>query len=157
MKFTLNNDLHTKRLIRALVGGLLVFILLFLGFDLLFKGMHYGADYGSVHTVIFGNEDEFIDPISFAALLEGIHADTFFAMMTLLTVVAVYARVVESRLRRVVLINITMISALCAVVAPLMAYYLSELFIWLWLVSVAAWHLCAAIMSLEALLRVHRL
>lgn len=157
MKFTLNNDLHTKRLIRALVGGLLVFILLFLAFDLLFKSTQYGTDYYAVHTALFGNEEEFIDPLSFSSLLEALHADTFFAMMTLLTVVAVYGRVVESRWRRVVLINIAMISALAAILSPLMAYYLSELFIWTWLASVCAWHLCAAIMAFESLVKVHRL
>lgn len=157
MKFTLNNDLHTKRLIRALVGGLLVFILLFLSFDILFKAGQYGSDYESVHSVLFGNEDEFIEPIAFSGLLEALHADTFFAMMTLLTVVAVYSRVVESRWRRITLINAAMICALAAIVSPLMAYYVSEHFIWVWMVSIAVWHLAAALMSVESLIRVHRL
>lgn len=157
MKFTLNNDLKTNRLMRTMISGLLLFILMFLVFDIIYKAGQYGSSYAAVHALLYGNEEEFIDPITMTGLLEGVHADTFFAMMTLLCVCTVFSRVSDAHLRKIVLVNVTMLSALLAVLSPLLAFYFSELFIWVWFASLLLWHLCAALMSVESLWKVQRL
>lgn len=156
MKFTLNNDHQKDRVMNTLLTGLMIFILLFLGFDLLFKSEQIGLSYETMYTTLFGDEEAFIDPLPFTSLLETIHADTFFAMMSLLTLGAVYGRVARSKRARVLLINITMLCALFSITTPLVAYYYSPQFIWFWLISLAIWHLGAMSMSIISLWRLHR-
>lgn len=156
MKFTLNNDHQRDRLMNSLLTGLMLFILLFLGFDLLFKSEQIGLSYVTMSTTLFGDEEAFLDPLPFTSLLEIIHADTFFAMMLLLTLGAVYGRVGHAKRVRVILINITMLNALMSITTPLLAYYYSPLFIWFWLFSLLVWHAGAIAMSLISLWRLQR-
>ncbi len=156
MKFTLSNDHQKDRVMNTLLTGLMIFILLFLGFDLLFRSEQTGLTYTTMYTTLFGDEEAFLDPLPFSSLLEMLHADTFFAMMLLLTLGAVYGRVARSKIARVILINITMLSALLSIITPLLAYYYSPLFIWLWLITLFTWHTGAVAMSLISLWRLHR-
>jgi len=156
VRFTLNNDLQSNRLLNTLLTGLMLFILLFLGFDLLTKSEQIGLSYDAMHTTLFGNEEAFIDPLPFSSLLEIVHTDTFFAMMLLLTLGAVYGRVGRAKKTKVILVNITMTSALLSIIAPLAAYYLTALFLWLWLIALFTWHGGALLMALISLWRLYR-
>jgi hypothetical protein len=153
MKFTLNNDHQSNPLMNTLLSGLLVFTLIFLTADIMVKAQHYGSTPIAIQTTLYGDEESFIEPIAFASLLEGIHADIFFAMMTLLTLGAVYGRVGRSKKLRIVLINLMMITALFSMIAPLMAHFVSPVWVTPWMISFVLWHATALAVTLVSLWR----
>ncbi|MGB5964117.1 MAG: hypothetical protein WBG65_01120 [Sulfurimonadaceae bacterium] len=151
MKFTLVKDVKNDTLMRPLLGGLLLFILLFVSADILLRSDHIGLTPSALAQTLFGNEEEYIEPVTEHFLLEMIHSDIFFIMMTLLTLSAVYARLCQNQRLRLININITMITALLAIIFLPMAYYLSPLFITPWIVSFYTWHIMAIAMSIASL------
>jgi hypothetical protein len=151
MKFTLVKDVKHDSLMRPLLGGLLLFILLFLSADIFLKNDHIGLTPSALSQTLFGNEEAFVEPASEHFLLELIHSDIFFMMMTLLTLSAVYARLCQNQRLRLININLTMVSALLSILFLPLAYYLSPLFITPWIASFYAWHLMALMMTLASL------
>jgi hypothetical protein len=163
VKFTLNNDLRNNPLMRRLIGGLVFFLLLFLTLDLVYKAYHIGFAPSEVSTYLFGNEEAFVDPVDFTALLESVHADIFFIMMVLLSLGAVYGRLFGSRRYAPLLIHITMCAALIAIIAPLAAYGIASheraiaLFVVpFWIAALYIWHLGAILMGVASLVKVIR-
>ncbi len=157
MRFTLVKDLRTDALMRPLIGGLLLFTLLFLLFDVWHKIDQIGLLPTDVITFLYGNEEEFIEPITQSSLLEIIHMDTFFAMMILLTLSAVYARLSDSTSRKMIMINLSMIGAIFGIISLPLAYFLHPLFIYLWLLCFWVWHMIAFGMCIESLWKLYRL
>lgn len=151
MKFTVVKDVKNDSLMRPLLGGLLLFIFLFLTADIFLKNDHIGLTPSALSQTLYGNEEAFVEPVSEHFLLELIHSDIFFMMMTLLTLSAVYARLCQNRKLRLININLTMILALLAIILLPLAYYLSPLFIMPWIVSFYAWHIMAVVMTLASL------
>ena len=151
MKFTLIKDVKGDSLMRPLLSGLLLFILLFLSADILLKNDHIGLTQSHLAQTLFGNEEEYIEPVTEHFLLELMHSDIFFIMMTLLTLSAVYARLCQNKRLRLVNINITMIAALLSIVFLPLSYYLSPLFIMPCIISFLTWHFLAVIMTLASL------
>ncbi|MEE8588420.1 MAG: hypothetical protein V3S80_03620 [Sulfurimonadaceae bacterium] len=151
MKFTLIKDVKHDALMRPLLAGLLLFILLFLLSDIALRNDHIGLTASTLSQTLYGNEEAFIEPVTEHFLLELIHSDIFFIMMTLLTLSAVYARLCQNRRLHLININLTMVSALLSIILLPMAYYLSELFIMPWIVSFYTWHFLAIMMTLASL------
>jgi hypothetical protein len=153
MKFTLNNDHHANRLMNHLLSGLSLFILIYLFADIFYKEHLHGLSYAQMHQTLYGNEELFIEPMPMITLLEALHADTFFAMMVLLTLGAVYGRVGRSYWLRIVLTHMTMFSALLSLAAPLISIFLFEAAIWVWWASFFIWHMGAMLMAFTVLWR----
>jgi len=136
---------------RPILGGLLLFILLFLSADILLKNDHIGLTQTTLSQTLFGNEEEYIEPVTEHFLLELMHSDIFFMMMTLLTLSAVYARLCQNKAIRIVNINATMISALLTVLFLPLAYYLSAHFILPYIIAFYSWHILALFMTIASL------
>ena len=151
MKFTLVKDLKGDTLMRPLLGGLLLFILLFLTADILLKNDNIGLTPSHLSQTLFGDEEAYIEPITEHFLLEIMHSDIFFMMMTLLTLSTVYARLCQNTSIRVVNINATMISALLTIVFLPLAYYVSSLFILPYIITFYSWHILAFFMAVASL------
>jgi len=151
MKFTLVKDIKGDTLMRPILGGLLLFILLFLSADILLKNDHIGLTQTALTQTLFGNEEEYIEPVTEHFLLEIMHSDIFFMMMTLLTLSAVYARLCQNKTIRIVNINATMISALLTILFLPLAYYLSEYFILPYIIAFYSWHILALFMAIASL------
>ena len=151
MKFTLVKDIKGDTLMRPILGGLLLFILLFLSADVVLKNDHIGLTPTALAQTLFGNEEEYIEPVTEHFLLELMHSDIFFMMMTLLTLSAVYARLCQNKTIRIVNINATMISALLTILFLPLAYYLSAIFIFPYIIAFYAWHILALFMAIASL------
>ncbi|MEA2110794.1 MAG: hypothetical protein U9P71_01970 [Campylobacterota bacterium] len=156
MKFTLVKDLAKDTLMRPLLTGVIFFLLLFLVSDLFQKESQIGLHVNSVNTTLYGNEEEFLDPISLEALLEIIHADIFFMMMTLLVLCAIYGRLASKSKKTYWIIHSVNISAFASVVLLLIAFKSSAIITPFWLLAVCFWHVLALMMSLESLYRLFR-
>ena len=136
---------------RPLLGGLLIFILLFLSVDVLLKNTTIGLTPTQLSETLFGNEEEYIEPVTEHFLLELMHSDIFFMMMTLLTLSAVYARLCQNKSMRMININAMMISALLSVLFLPLAYYASAHFILPYILAFYSWHILALFMTLASL------
>ncbi|MEA3370443.1 MAG: hypothetical protein U9Q40_03815 [Campylobacterota bacterium] len=155
MRFTLIKDLKEDSMMRPILSGLLIFILIYLLSDILVKHSSFGISLESVETTLFGNEDEFIDPISTASFLEFWHMEIFFIMMTLLTLSAVYLRLAKSNRYKILTLNLVMISSLLALISLLLSFFISPAFIVVYIVSFYIWHIGAIYMTLYSILKLY--
>jgi len=151
VKFTLVKDVKGDTLMRPLLGGLLLFILLFLSSDILYKAQHLGLTQSTLTQTLYGNEEEYIEPATTDFMLELLHADIFFMMMTLLTLSTVYARLCQNPRLRLTNINITMITALLSLIFLPLAYFLSAHFVLPYIVMFYSWHFMALMMAAVSL------
>ena len=104
-----------------------------------------------IKTTLFGNMDEFIDPMDKSVFLEYIHGEIFFMMMILLTLSTIYARLCSVKNYSIIVINILMISALLSLVTLGLSYFYSQLFISAYVLTYFIWHILAFLMALHSL------
>ena len=141
---------------RPILSGLLIFISLYIFADFFVKNATIGLSSSAVNTKLFGNMDEFIDPMMQSVFLEHLHTETFFIMMILLTLSAVFMRLFAERAFALTLLNITMLSALLSLIAIGLSYYVTASFVHLYVISFFVWHIAALLMSLLSLWRLFR-
>ncbi len=138
MRFTLINNIQNDSAMSLILKGFLTFILLYLVADILVMYSSFGLTVDTLSTTLFGNEVEYIDPITKSAFLEFWHTQIFFMMMILITLNAIFVRMVKTG--KVLMINTLMISAISSLVFLPLAFYMSELFVSLFLFSFFIWH-----------------
>jgi len=136
---------------RPLLNGLLIFTLLYIPFDIFVKSNTIGITISTLSTSLFGNTDEFIDPMNKSVFLEFIHTEIFFLMMILLTLSAVYIRLLHKKSNVILIINLLLAFALFSLITLIAAYFYSHEFIGIYLFSFFTWHLVALFMTLRSL------
>lgn len=144
MKFTLIKNIKKDSAMSTILKGFLVFILIYLIVDILVMKSGFGITFDSVYTTLFGNEDEYIDPINEAGFLEFWHTQIFFMMMILLTLNSIFIRVANRS--RSINTNILMISAITSLISVVLAYYMYDIFVYLYVISFYIWHAMATYM-----------
>ncbi len=149
MKFTLIDNIQTDKAMSLILKGFLVFIFIFLISDILVMQSSFGITQESVNTSLFGNEDEYIDPMDKAAFLEFWHTQIFFIMMILLTLNAIFIRVAKRS--RVIMTNLLMISAILSLISLVFAFYLSSSFVIIYIFTYFIWHIIAIYMIIYSL------
>ncbi len=154
MKFTLVKDLKNDPLMRPLLSGLLLFTMLFIISDIGQKKHDIGLHVSSASATFYGNEAAFIDPISLEVVLQTVHTDLFFMMMILLTLGAVYGRLVPNTRKSRFMMHLLNASALGSLGVFIACYYTP--LVVLWVVLMWSWHIAALVMSLEAIYRLWR-
>lgn len=148
-------DLKSDSAMRPILSGLLLFILLYLIADFFVKNSSIGLFSDALTLSLLGNADEFLDPISEAYFLELLHAETFFLMMILLTLSTVYIRLYSKAKLSLLLLNITMATAITSLIALGLSFYLSISFINVYVISFFIWHTGAIVMSLLSYWRLY--
>jgi len=144
VKFTLVKNIQKDSAMSLILKGFLVFILLYLVSDILVMNSSFGLSVNTISATLFGNEEEYIDPINEASFLEFWHTQIFFVMMILLTLNAIFIRVANRS--RVINTNILMISAITSLISLVLAYYVSNFFVNVYMWSYFIWHAMAAYM-----------
>ena len=144
MKFTIIKNLQKDSAMSLILKGFLVFILLYLAADILVMKSSFGISADVINTTLFGNEEEYIDPISEASFLEFWHTQIFFIMMVLLTLSAIFIRVAKRS--RIILTNILMISAITSLITLPLAYYMSNFYVNVYVATYFIWHIMAIYM-----------
>ena len=144
MKFTLVKNIQKDSAMSLILKGFLLFILLYLVSDILVMNSSFGITVDTITTTLFGNEEEYIDPINEASFLEFWHTQIFFVMMILLTLNAIFIRVANRS--RVINTNILMISAITSLISLVLAYYVSNFFVNVYMWSYFIWHAMAVYM-----------
>lgn len=151
MRFTLLKDLRQDKAIKPLLNGLLLFMLIYFIADIFVVNSSLGLTSEAIKITLYGNIDEFIDPIDTSVFLEYIHGQIFFIMMILLTLSTVYARLCSVKQYSIIVINILMISALLSLITLALSYFYTPDFITIYVVTYFAWHTIAFIMALHSL------
>ncbi len=136
---------------KPLLNGLLLFIFLYLIFDVFVKSHTMGLSIKTVSTTLFGNADEFLDPMNKSVFLEFIHMQIFFLMMILLTLSAVFVRLLHQKRNTILVLNIVMLFALLSPIALVAAYFYSTEFVGIYLFAFFTWHTLALYMTLASL------
>ena len=155
MRFTLIKDIKQDSSMRPILTGLLLFILLFLLVDIFVKSKSLGFTVQTLYITLLGDKDQFIDPLTLSSFLELLHADIFFMMMLLLTLSAIFARVSSKGRSRLIIINISMVSALLSVLFLVAIYFYHLPLALLFILSFFLWHLLAFHMTLYTLKRLY--
>ena len=149
MKFTVIKNIQKNTPMSLILRGFLVFILLYLISDILVLKSSFGITFDSVNTTLLGNEELYIDAINEASFLEFWHTQIFFIMMILLTLSSIFIRVASRS--RTIFINALMISAITSLISLALAFYFSNIFTYIYVVTYFLWHVIALYMILYAL------
>lgn len=141
MKFLLVKDLKSDRHFKPIITGLLLFTLLYLTADIFVKYNSLGVTPTKLTATLFGNEEEYLDPMQTSVFLENWHMEIFFMMMILLSLGAVFVRVCGMAKKNIVITNVTLISAFASLIFLMGAFFYLDWLIFLYLVSFYLWHL----------------
>lgn len=155
MRFTLLKDLRQDKAIKPLLNGLLLFMLMYFIADFFVVNATLGLFPSDIKLTLYGNIDEFIDPIDKSVFLEYIHGQIFFMMMILLTLSAVFARLIKKSSFSIFIINALMITALATLVTLGLSYFSSQAFISAYITLFELWHIVALYMTLHSLWRLN--
>ena len=129
------------------MSGLLIFTLIYLVIDIFVKYNSFGLFSSTIKLTLFGDEEQFIEPLSRASFLEFIHTEIFFIMMILLTLSAIYARLTSKKSSTLWLINATLLSSLVSLTTLGLSYFFSSSLINLYVLTYFLWHFLALYMS----------
>ena len=136
---------------KPILNGLLLFTFIYLISDFFVSYHSFGLFSEQLKNTLFGNIDEFIDPISKGTLLEHLHTQIFFMMMILLTLSAVFARLCSKKSYMLIIINTLMLSAILSLIALGLTYFFTPLLLNLYIISYFTWHITALLMVLISL------
>jgi hypothetical protein len=136
---------------KPLLNGLLIFIFLYIIFDIFVKSHTMGLTFTAVATTLFGNADEFLDPMNKSVFLEFVHMQIFFLMMILLTLSAVFIRLLHQKRNTLLIMNVLMLFGLLSPLSLMAAYFYTPEFISIYLFAFFAWHIVAFYMTLASL------
>lgn len=150
MRFTLIKNIKQDKSMKPLLNGLLIFITLYLTFDIFVKNHTLGLSVTTVSTTLFGNADEFLDPMNKSVFLEFIHMQIFFLMMLLLIVSAVFIRLLHKKQNTIIIMNLLMLFGILTPLTLTAAYFYSAEFIGIYLVCFFFWHIIAFYMTLKS-------
>ena len=142
-------------MMKPILSGLLFFTLLYLVSDIFVKNSGFGVFPSAVKSTMFGNEQEFLDPISKASFLEFWHVEIFFIMMIIFTLSAVYIRLSKASKSAIVVVNLMMISALASLISLPISYFFNPIFINMYVTTFFIWHILALFSSVYSLKRLH--
>jgi len=149
MKFLVTKDLAHSQLLAYLIGAVLVAMLLYLGLDLVLHGYVIGSDLAAIQTTLFGNMETFEEPILIDSLLLQVHIDLFMTIFVLLILSSIYIRLHDKTTRMKWVLHTLFITGLLSPLSLLFAYFWSETFVMVWVVTFLLWHLLAFVVALS--------
>lgn len=136
---------------KPIINGLLIFVLIYLIADIFVTKHSLGLSFLEISNTLFGNEDEFLEPMSKSIFMEYVHAKIFYLMMIFLSISAVFARLFHKQRYMILSINVLMISGLLSIVSLSITYFMDASFIYTYMVSYYLWHIIALGISAASL------
>lgn len=151
MKFLVTKDLAHSTLLTYLMGSVVFAILLYLGFDMLLHAYVIGLDMQSVSNTLFGDVENFVEPILIDSLLLQVHIDLFMTLFAILILSSIYIRLYSDKVMTKWVVHLMFSLGILAPVVLLLAYFVSESLTVIWLISFMLWHILAAMVALMIL------
>jgi len=148
MKFLITKELSQNSLLNHLMAGVVGAIFLYLILDIVLHHFLFGLGIATLTTTLYGNMDEFIEPILLDTLLLQVHIDLFISLFALMMVGSIYIRLYATHTLTKPLVHLLFILGLLSPLAILVAYFTNVIALYLWLGSFVLWHLLAMVLSL---------
>ncbi len=155
MKFLVTKDLAHSTLLSYLMGSVVFAILLYMGLDVVLHAHVIGLDMHSASVTLFGDVENFVEPILIDSLLLQVHMDLFMTLFALLILSSIYIRLYSDNIMTKWLVHFLFIMGMLAPIALILAYFVHAVFTAMWLISFVLWHIMAivvAVMILKKLL-----
>ena len=151
MKFLVTKDLAHSTLLNYLIGSVVFTILLYLGLDLLLHAYSIGLDKYSLQVTLYGDAENFIEPILIDSLLLQVHIDLFMTLFSILILSSIYIRLYSSEAMTKWIVHLLFILGILAPVMLILAYFVGTFFAAMWLISFVLWHVLASIVGIMIL------
>lgn len=153
MKFLVTKDLAYSKLLSYLMSSVVIVILMYVILDVVMHSYIIGSDIPSIKSTLFGNIENFEEPILIDSLLLQVHIDLFMTLFALLILSAIYIRLYSNTPSVKVMVHSLFLLGIASPIFLLITYFWVEIFVYLWLVSFLLWHIVAFIISLMILKR----
>jgi hypothetical protein len=147
MKFLVTKDLAHSTLLSYLMGSVVFAILLYLGFDMVLHAYVIGLDMQSASVTLFGDVENFVEPVLIDSLLLQVHIDLFMTLFALLILSSIFIRLYSDKVMTKWIIHLLFSLGMLAPIALLFAYFVSASLTAIWLVSFVLWHILASIVA----------
>ncbi len=151
MKFLLTKELGHTRLLTTLMAAVVFFILLYLGFDIALHAYVIGTDVHSVALTLFGDVENFVEPILLDTLLLQVHSDLFMSLFSLLILTSIGIRLHGSRPIMRWTVHLVFVLGMLSAVLMLAAYFVGAWLIPVWIAVFVAWHVLAFVLGVSVL------
>jgi len=148
MKFLVTKDLQHSTLLGNLMAGVSVALFFYLGLDVVLHAYVIGSDIQSITNTLYGNVEEFIEPILLDSLLLQVHIDLFMSLFSIMIIASIYIRLYSDKRVTKWLIHILFILGLLAPLFLIVAHFTSMGFVYAWLASFVLGHLLGMGLSL---------
>ena len=151
MKFLVTKDLAHSTLLTYLMGSVVFAILLYLGFDTVLHAYVIGLDMQSVSITLFGDAENFVEPVLIDSLLLQVHIDLFITLFAILILSSIYIRLYSDNMVTKWVVHLLFSLRILAPVVLLLAYYVSASLTAIWLISFVIWHILGCIVAMMIL------
>ena len=129
--------------------GVSVALFFYLGLDVVLHGYVLGSDLTSITNTLYGNGEEFIEPILIDTLLLQVHIDLFMSLFSIMIIASIYIRLFSDTSVTKWLVHTLFILDLLAPLFLIVGYFTSMPFVYVWLVSFSLGHLLGMGLSLR--------
>ena len=153
MKFLVTKDLAHSSLLGNLMAGVTVAIFFYFVLDIVLHAYVIGLDITSTSTTLFGNTEEFIEPVLIDTLLLQVHIDLFMSLFAIMIVASIYIRLNSTKVLTKWLVHTLFILGLLAPLLLMVAYFTNVIFVYLWLGSFILGHFLGMLLSLMIIKR----
>jgi hypothetical protein len=153
MKFLVTKDLAHSALLGNLMAGVVLALFFYLMSDIVLHAYVVGLDVTTLSTTLYGNIEEFVEPILIDTLLLQVHIDLFMSLFTIMIVASIYIRLYSTNVMTKWLVHLLFILGLLSPILLMVAYFTTVGFIYAWLVSFMLWHFLGMFISLLILKR----
>ena len=131
------------------MAGVSVALFFYLGLDTVLHAYVIGSDMLSITNTLYGNVEEFIEPILLDSLLLQVHIDLFMSLFSIMIISSIYIRLYSDKSVTKWLMHMLFILGLLAPLFLMVAYFTSIGFVYAWLVCFGLGHLLGMGMSLR--------
>lgn len=153
MKFVISKDIEHSKLLNTLMIGVSAALFFYLVFDLILHGFIIGSDISTISTTLYGNAEEFIEPILLDALLLQVHIDLFISLFTLMILATIYIRLFSEEKMTKWFVHLLFIFGLLAPMMLFAAYMANIFFAYIWIFTLLFGHLLAIFFVLRIVKR----
>jgi len=158
MKFLVTKSLHNASFFKYLIGFLSLFIILFLMTDSLLHHLQIGLTLEKASFSLFGNEEEFLEPLLFSSLLLQVHIDLFLSMFVVFVTLVSYIRLYEKSKYLTQTIHIFYLVTMASSLSLLLSYFMaSNIIIFIWIILFISWHIMGLYLNSKILWKIIRL
>ena len=157
MKFVIGKELEHSRLLNTLMMGVSAALFFYLIFDVVLHGFLIGSDLPTISNTLYGNAEEFIEPILLDTILLQVHIDLFISLFTLMMLSTMYIRLFSEAKTTKWLIHLMFIIGLATPLMLLVAYMGTRFFVYVWIFMLLAGHLLAIFFALRIMKRLFTL